>query len=48
MEAPEPDEEGTPEEGFIFVLEKATLETAKVARPQTPNPGTHDSKTLEH
>lgn len=34
MEAPEPDEdlEGTPDEGFIFVLEKATLETAKVGK----------------
>ena len=34
MEAPEPDEdlEGTPGEGFIFVLEKATLETAKVGK----------------
>jgi hypothetical protein len=32
MEAPEPDEDATPEEGFIFVLEKATLETAKVGK----------------
>ena len=34
MEAPEPDEdlEATPGEGFIFVLEKATLETAKVGK----------------
>ena len=34
MEAPDPDEdlESVPEDGFIFVLEKATLETAKVGK----------------
>jgi len=32
MEAPEPDEDGMPEEGFVFVLEKATLEAAKVGK----------------